>query len=284
MNRKTQLIWLGIASLVFSMTMTAYTQIGGGGAVAIKPDLRVISVQAERIGFEPDGTHRLRVRATVLISAVGAVCAGPFTVLVTKNDTHSEWFTFLGRRDVARLCADPARATAATASVEFEDTVPVGQQRRYMAQVDEGNRVDEAKEDNNILHSETYVAKSFCAGVDLAMTSVEVFRGSGGGVFIRARGRNRCIGSCQSNVKFTFSVVEPATDYGNVSQTVGVGIVALAEFENAPVGFYGRTDRSVTYLVRIDPESGACVDNNPGNNECRLTLAAAETRKTQNCH
>jgi hypothetical protein len=283
MKVKTMLVWLGVLTLAFSAIVTADTQKSGAVSVAIKPDLRVVGVQAERSGFSADGGHILRVRVTVVNSAVGAVCAGPFTVMVSKNDLRSEWFTFIGRGDVARLCADPARAAAATSTLEFADTVPVGEQRRYMAQVDEGNRVDEAREDNNIGRSETYVAKSFCAGVDLLLTSVEAFRDGSDVVYFRARGMNRCSGSCAANVKFTFAVVDPATGYGDTSQTVAVGITGLAEFENPPVGIYGRTDRSVTYRVRIDPEGGACPDGNPGNNECLLMLAAAEARKTQTC-
>jgi hypothetical protein len=284
MNGKAILVWLGVLPLVLAAILPAAAQKSGSGSVAIKPDLRVVSVQVERSGFSADGSHLLRVRITVVNSAVGAACAGPFTVMASKNDLRSEWYTFLGRGDVARLCADPARAAAATATLEFADTVPVGEQRRYMAQVDEGNRVDEAKEDNNIGRSATYVAKSFCSGVDLLLTSVEAFRAGRDVVYFRARGLNRCSGSCSANVKFTFAVVEPATGYGDTSQTVAIGITGLAEFENPPVGIYGRTDRSVTYRVRIDPEGGACSDGTPGNNECLLTLAASEASKTQSCH
>jgi len=41
---------------------------------------------------------------------------------------------------------------------------------------------------------------------------------------------------------------------------------------------------NATYRVRIDPENASCVDSNPGNNECLVTLAAGENRKTQSCH
>lgn len=283
MNGKARLAWLGLAALVFFLALEAAPQKGGGTSVALKPDLRVIGVQAERVGFAADGTHQLRIRVTVVNSAGGTVCAGPFTVMVAKNDLRSEWFTFLGRRDAARLCTDPSRARAATAVLDFTDTVPVGEQRRYMATADEGNRVDEAKEDNNIGRSEAYVAKSFCPGVDLAMTAVDLVRGSDGGVFIYAHGRNRCSGSCAGGVRFTFSVAAPGTDWLPAVQPIAVPVVGLQEFATGGVGVYSRADRSVTYRVRIDPDSGACADTDPGNNECLVTLAAAEARKTHTC-
>lgn len=278
---KLALLW--IASLAISLPMAADTIKTGGNRIAITPDLRVLSVQVERSGFAADGSHLVRVRAAIVLMAPGAVCAGPFAVLVSKNDLRSDRYTVLGRGSVARLCSNPASTRAATAVLEFADTVPVGGRRRYMAQADEGNQVAEAQEGNNTATSETYVAKSYCAGVDLALTSVEIVRDGGDGVFIRASARNRCTDSCPSFVTFRFAVSAPGTGYADVTQGVNVPITGLAEFSHPAIGFYGRSDGSVTYRIRIDPDSASCIDSSPANNECLVTLAASEARKTQTC-
>lgn len=278
--------WVWFAVLISTVSLTAATdqKTIDSGSSAIKADLRVLGVQAERIGFTADGAHRVRVRVAVVNSALGAVCAGPFMVSLEKRTPPASGFVLLEQKSVARLCTDPAAARMATAALDFEDTVRTGEQREYRATADSTRLVVEANEGNNTALSEIYVAKSFCTGVDLAMTSVEVVRGTDGDVFIRAYGRNRCIGSCSGGVKFTFAVAVPATDWLPAVQSIGVPIAALQEFATAGVGVYSRSDRTVTYRVRIDPESAACVDSNPGNNECLVTFAASETRKTQNCH
>ena len=251
----------------------------------VKPDLRIAGIQVERVGFNADGAHRVRIRVTVVNSAAAAVCAGPFMVVATKNDQHSEWYVFINRQSVARLCADPSRARMATATLDFEDTVPPDEQRRYQAKVDDLGQVDEAREDNNTRLSDIYVAKSYCSGVDLALTSVEIVRGTGGNVYIRAHGLNRCTGECAASVKFSIEVAEPTTDELGVEQAVAVNIAGLQEYETSGMlGVYSRSDRNVTYRVRIDTGSPACADANPGNNECLVAFGAAETRKTQNCH
>jgi hypothetical protein len=268
----------------FSICTFADQKKGIGTAIKIKPDLRVLSVKAERIGFTASGAHRLQVKATVVNSAAGAVCASSFQVRLEKKSPGGA-YSNLGQQAVARLCVNPASARMASVTLTFEDTVPAGQQRVWRATADSSNVVDEAREDNNQAESETYVAKTFCPGVDLVLTKVEIFRASGGNVFVRCYGKNRCIGSCTSNVEFTIDVVDPAGAGLGVVQPVGTGIEPLQEFATgAAVGVYSSTERTVTYSIRIDPENRSCTDANPANNSCTVTLRSDENRKTVNCH
>jgi hypothetical protein len=273
-------------SFVFAFSSWAFAdqKKSSGTAIKIKPDLRILSVKAERSGFTAAGAHRLQVKATVVNSAAGAVCANSFQVRLEKKSPGGA-YSRLGQQGVARLCVNPASARMASVTLTFEDTVPAGQQRVWRATADSSSVVDEAREDNNQAESETYVAKTYCPGVDLVLTKVEIFRASGGNVFVRCYGKNRCIGSCVSNVEFTIDVVDPAGAGLGVVQPVGVGIEPLQEFATgAAVGVYSSSERTVTYSIRIDPETRSCTDANPANNSCTVTLRADESRKTVNCH
>jgi hypothetical protein len=252
-----------------------------GVAIKIKPDLRVVRIEAERTGFSADGAHRVQVRATVANSAAGPVCAGPSAVRVEKRSPRGA-YSYLGQQDAPRLCADPSRARMATATLSFEDTVPAGQQRIWRATADVSGLVSEAREDNNQAESETYVAKSFCPGVDLVATQVEIVRGTHG-VFAKVYGRNRCIGSCAGAVQAVFGVVAPDVGWTSVCTRVGSTVEALQEYESGMIGVYGSSDRSVTYRIGIEFEGGACADANPANNFCEVILLPGEERKTVTC-
>lgn len=286
MKRKGNFIgWIWIASLIFSVSLAAATEQTKITAESIKgkPDLKILGVVAERTGLAPSGTHQVRVRVTVLNSALGSVCAGPFAVKLEKRARPAGEYALLGQKSVTRLCTDPASARAATTTLDFTDTVPVGEQRQWRAWADSGHQVDEANEGNNLGESAIYVAKSFCPGVDLALSKVEIKRESDGEVFIRAWGRNRCIGSCVSQVKFTFEATEPANDELPTVQPIAVAINSLSDFATNWVGIWAPAGDDVTYRVRIDPESDACMDGNPGNNECLATLTAEEDSEIKVC-
>ena len=284
-NKKHRWLIAGLSFVfAFSFSMFADQKKDSGTTIKIKPDLRVLSVKPERIGFTADGTHRLQVKVTVVNSAAGAACANSFQVRLEKSSPGGA-FSNLGQQSVAKLCANPASVRLASVTLTFEDTVPTGQQRIWRATADSSDAVDEAREGNNQAVSETYVAKTFCPGVDLVLTKVEIFRASGGNVFVRCYGKNRCIGSCASNVEFTIDVVDPPDAGLGVVQPVGVGIESLQEFATgAAVGVYSSSVRTVTYSIRIDPESSSCTDANPANNACTVTFRADEDRKTVNCH
>jgi len=277
--------WFGISVFALAVSLAATEQKAvTGERLLVRPDLKIASVQAERVGFTVAGEHRVRVRVTVVNSAFAAVCAGPFTVRLESRALPGGVYAYYGQESVARLCADPTRAKSAISSLDFEETIPSGGQRSWRATVDPENLVPEAAENNNSAESAIYVAKTFCPGVDLVLRSVEIKREADGQVYIRGQGLNRCIGSCSSNVKFTFAVADPDLPEETITQPLTVAIGSLSEFACMYVGVYSRSDRSVTYRVRIDPESGACVDANPANNECLVTFAAGETGKTQGCH
>ena len=279
-----KMLLLLLFTVSISLQASADQKNDSNQALAVKPDLRIQSIQVERIGFAAAGAHQVRVTVRVVNMATAAVCAGPFKVRLEKRDLPAAAYVFLQESGVERLCADPSLARAAMETRSFEDSVPAGTQRVWRASADPARMVDEAREDNNSAESETYVAKTFCSGVDLVLSSVEIVRGTNGNVFMKAEGRNRCTGSCNSQVKFTFDVTDPATGGLGVVQSLAVNINGLQEFATGMVGVYSRSDRSVTYRVRIDPEGGSCADTNPGNNECLVTFTAAETRKTQHCH
>ena len=249
----------------------------------IKPDLRIVSVKAERTGLNTDGGHRVQVKVTVINSAATRVCAGPFLVRLEKRSLPAGYL-YLGQESVARLCADPSRVKMATATLSFEDTVPQGVRRVWRATADAAAQVSEANESNNSGESEIYVAKTYCPGVDLVLTKVEIVRNPSGNVFMRAYGRNRCAGSCSSAVKAVFETVAPDDDELGVSQTMGMSTIGLQEYESGMIGVYSRSDRSVNYLVRIALESNSCSDINLENNYSRITFTAGETNKTVNCH
>lgn len=289
MNKNGRMIgWKGglllFLAAFIALQAAAEQKNANNQTLAVKPDLRIQSIQVERSGFAAAGAHQVRVTIRVVNIATAAVCAGPFKVRLEKRDLPSAAYVFLQESGVERLCADPSRARTAMETRTFEDSVPAGTQRIWRATADPANVVAEAREDNNSAESETYVAKTFCSGVDLSLTSVEIVRGTNGNVFMKAEGMNRCTGSCNSQVKFTFDVADPATGGLGVVQGVAVNINSLQEFATGMVGVYSRSDRSVTYRVRIDPEGGSCTDTNPGNNECLVTFTAAEMRKTQRCH
>ncbi len=251
-------------------------------AIQVKPDLRIAGIQAERIGVDPDGTHRLRVRVVVQNSAAGPACASSFQVSLEKRAPGGAYGP-LGQQLVARLCADPAQRRAASLTLAFDDSVPTGQQRAWRATVDSSGAVAESREENNQAESETYVAKSFCPGVDLAITRLEFTREGDGEVFVRCFGRNRCLGSCATTVAFSIEVVDPAGSGPGIVQPVGVRIGPLQEFETMGVGIYSRSDRAVTYRVRIDPAGASCADVYDANNACSATLRPEENRKTVTC-
>ncbi|MFH2107182.1 MAG: hypothetical protein ABII93_00790 [Chrysiogenia bacterium] len=249
----------------------------------IKPDLRIVSVKAERTGLDADGGHRVQVKVTVINSAATRICAGPFLVRLEKRSLPADYINH-GQESVARLCADPSRAKAATVTLSFADTVPSGVRRVWRATSDATAQVSEANESNNSGESEIYVAKTYCPGVDLVLTKVEIVRNASGNVFMRAYGRNRCAGSCASAVEAVFETEAPDEAELSVSQTMGLSTIGLQEYESGMVGVYSRPDRSVNYLVRIALESASCSDINPTNNYSRITFTAGETNKTVNCH
>ncbi len=286
MNKLKRCKW-SMVSLIFFFILfasaTADQKKDSSLNLKIKPDLRIVSVKAERTGLDADGGHRVQVKVTVINSAAARICAGPFLVRLEKRSLPADYVNH-GQETVARLCADPSRAKAATVTLSFADTVPSGVRRVWRATADAAFQVSEANESNNSGESELYVAKTFCPGVDLVLTKVEIVRNSSGNVFMRAYGRNRCAGSCASAVEAVFETEAPDAAELAVSQTMGMSTIGLQEYESGMVGVYSRTDRSVNYLVRIALESASCSDINLANNFCRVTLTAAETNKTVNCH
>jgi hypothetical protein len=277
------LAWAGIFVLALSFCVQADQKKDiRTDAIKVKPDLRIVGIKVERVGFTAAGAHQVKVKVTVINSAPAAVCAGPFQVKLEKR-TPGGFTIYLSQQRVARLCVNPSLAKQATATLEFFDTIPVGQQRQWRATADSSGLVSEASENNNQGDSEIYVAKTFCAGVDLVVTKAEIVRGPHG-VFIKVYGRNRCIGTCAVDVEAVFDVAVPASAAGAVTQRVGTASVGLLEYESGMIGVYSSSDQAVTYRVGIDFDGAGCTDTNPANNYCQVTLRPGEDRKTVNCH
>lgn len=268
-------------ALLLASGAAAEQRKDGGRAVMIRPDLRVVRVEAERTGINSNGSHRVQVRATIINAAVGAVCAGQSLLRVEKRSPGGA-YTPLGEQNAPRLCADPSRSRPATATLNFEDAVPVGQQRLWRATADATGVVTESREDNNRGESEVYVAKSLCPGVDLDVTRAEVVRGRSG-VFIKVFGRNRCGGSCAGNVQAVFDVAAPPVSWLAATQRVGSSAGPLQEYESGSVGVYSSAETAVTYRVGIEFEGGTCSDATPGNNFCEVTFGPTESRRVFTC-
>jgi hypothetical protein len=278
-----RLAWAGIFVLALALGAPADKKKDvRTDAIKIKPDLRIAKIRAERVGFTAAGAHQVEVKVTVVNSAPGAVCAGASQVRMEKHSPGGA-YSYLGQQGAARLCADPSMAKMASSTLTFPDTVPAGQQRQWRATADSSGVVDEASESNNQAESEIYVAKTYCPGVDLMVTRAEIVRGSSG-VFIRVYGRNRCIGTCTGDVQAVFEVVSPDVGDSGVCQTVGNASVGLLEYESGMVGVYGSSEHAVTYRVGIEFVRAGCIDVNPANNYCEVTLGPREDRKTFNCH
>jgi hypothetical protein len=278
-----RLAWMGIFVLALVLCAPAdQKKVVKTDVIKIKPDLRVAKIQAERVGFTAAGAHQVQVKVTIVNSAPAAVCAGASQVRMEKRSPGG-LYGYLGQQGAERLCANPSRAKLATATLIFTDTIPAGQRRQWRATADSSGLVDEASEVNNQAESEVYVAKTFCAGVDLVVTKADIVRGTSG-VFIRVYGRNRCIGTCEGNVQAVFEVASPDVGESGVCQRVGNASEGLREYESGLIGVYSSRDHAVTYRVGLEFEDDGCPDINPANNYCEVTLRPDEDRKTVNCH
>ena len=91
--------------------------------VAVRGDLAIASLDVERLGFNADGAHRVRLNVKVRFSAaVRTASSGPFKIRAEDRDGLGV-YRLLGEAGVAGVSAGAAAAVAPTESRSFESAV-----------------------------------------------------------------------------------------------------------------------------------------------------------------
>lgn len=251
-------------------------------AVLVRPDLVVSGIRADRTGLAADGSHQVRVSATVRCGAAGMVSCGAFKILLEYRDGEVGAYTRLGEAGVASLGCGGATVKVPTATRTFDDRLPAGASRTYRATVDPGGQVTETDEGNN--QAATTYRATGCAGTDLILTRVELIRTDEGGSLVHVWVRNRCLEPCASDIYYVIDEHEALPGAMGVEQRIGVRIEGEAEV--GPMGTTvaaGRAGMDATYTVRVEARGGSCAETSTANNSCRATIRAGEARRTVTC-
>ncbi len=245
--------------------------------VAIRGDLAIASLDVERLGFNADGGHRVRLDVKVRFSStVRTASSGPFKVKAEYRDGLGVYH-LLGEADVAGASSGGTTAAAPIETRSFESAVPHGATRTFRVTVDPTGMVSETNELNNQT-TKSYAATG-CRGVDLVLTQVEVERTMAGAV-VHVWVRNRCLDACAGIVSYSVDPRECLPGEMGVAQEIGRRFEGETRY--GPLGNVvapGRTDADIIYTVSIDVSGADCRDSDLGNNSSRVVLRASETRR-----
>ena len=248
------------------------------GSVKIlrKSDLRIFAFKSERTGLNPDGSHNVRLSVTV--ANFGSAC-GPFKVHVGSSYGKGPWAT-VGEGGIRGLGKGYDVARIPTETLVFNDSVPSGRTRNYLATADSSNAIDESNETNNTAMI-SYAATG-CTGSDLELTQVEMIRSRTGGVLFRVWVRNRCLVDCEGDITYTVTPLSSPLD----ATVQGISSNIPGETTAGPLGSMvapGRAGVALSYEVTISVRGGTCRETSTANNTCRVTIGAREDRKVVTC-
>ncbi len=245
--------------------------------VAVRGDLAIASLDVERLGFNADGAHRVRLNVKVRFSAaVRTASSGPFKIRAEYRDGLGV-YRLLGEAGVAGMSVGAAAAVTPTETRSFDSAVASGATRTFRVTVDPRGMVTETNELNNQA-TKSYAATG-CRGVDLVLTQVEVER-TGGGALVHVWVRNRCLDTCDGEVSYSIDPRECIPGELGVTQPIGrrfEGDTLYGPLGNAVAP--GRAGADIIYTVSIDISGAGCRDSDLTNNSSRVVLPASETRK-----
>lgn len=245
--------------------------------VAVRGDLTIASLDVERLGFDADGGHRVRLNVKVRFSsAVRSASCGPFKIRAEYRDGLGV-YRLLGEAGVAGMSTGAASAAAPTETRSFDSAVASGATRTFRVTVDPAGMVGETNELNN--QSTKSYAATGCRGVDLVLTQVEVER-TGGGAVVHVWVRNRCLDACSGIVSYSVDPRECLP--GELGVTQEIGRRFEGETRYGPLGNAvspGRAGAELIYIVSIDISGAGCRDSDLTNNSSRVVLPASETRR-----
>jgi hypothetical protein len=253
-------------------------------AVPATPDLKVSSVRVERIGVNPDGSHRVRITAVATCGAPAPTSCGPFKLLAdywdlnpaTPENVHIYYdepipSTRLGEAGVASLsCGNRTSAVVPTAVRTFNGTVPAGGLRVFRVTADSSNQVAESNEANNANTARYFAAR--CIEADLALTSIELIRATTGQTLVHVWVRNTCADPCVADMYYTVD---------DIQQMIGNRLNGLTSAGPlGSIGAPGVAGRDATYTVSVEAHGGTCPDRNRANNSHTVTIRASEPSHT----
>lgn len=256
---------------------TSKRTISDADRVAVRGDLIISSLTVDRLGLNPDGSHRVRFNVNVqFVCAVLTASSGAFKVKAEYRDGLRS-FSRLGEADATGISAGGASRVRPTRTVSFETAVAAGVTRTFRATIDSTFMVTETNEYNN-QSTKTYTADG-CAGVDLVLTQVEVSR-TGGGAVVHVWVRNRCLEPCVGNVEYVIDPSECLPGAMGVAQVIGARFEGETRY--GPLGNVvapGREGAELIYTVSLRITGAGCPDSDASNNSGRVVLPAGETRR-----